>query len=91
MARLTITQVKTELDTIKPIVKELDKIIVRGNGEPSMQERLRNIENYIREDRENRKYYFRLTVGIVLTNIISLVFAAFIWFAKIYPVIVRMQ
>lgn len=72
---------------IKPLLGEHDKILVRGNGEPSLQEKLRNIEVYIREDRENRKYYSRLFISIALTNIAALFIASMIWFIKILPVL----
>lgn len=91
MARNTgttrIANVENELSILKPLVLEHDKILVRGNGEPSIQERMRNIERYIAEEKEQRKYYFRLTVSIAFTNIAALVIAAAIWIMRIAPIL----
>lgn len=88
MAKATIASLERILtEDIKPLLSEHDKILVRGNGEPSLQEKLRNIEAYIREDRENRKYYSRLFISIALTNVAALVIASLIWFIKILPVL----
>ena len=98
MAQLTIREVNSKLDAIIPIAQEAYKTLKVSNGEPSVIEKLRNIETKIDEDRAGRKeekqerqFYFRLIIGAVMTNVISLVFAAFVWFVKIYPVIVELQ
>lgn len=88
MAQATVKELERILtNDVKPLLAEHDKILVRGNGEPSLQEKLRNIEAYIREDRENRKYYSRLFISIAITNIVALIAASLIWFIKIYPVL----
>jgi len=76
---------------IKPLLSEHDKILVRGNGEPSLQEKLRGIENYIREDRENRRYYSRLFISIAVTNFAALLFASIVWFVKILPLLDKLS
>lgn len=75
------------IEDIKPMLAEHDKILIRGNGEPSLQEKLRGIESYIKEDRENRKYYSRLFISIAVTNIAALLFASIVWFVKILPIL----
>lgn len=87
MARITVAAVKKELDSMGKFVDEHDKILVRGNGQPSLQERLRNIEAFIMEEKENRKYYTRLIIGIFVTNIVGLFAATTIWIIKVVPVI----
>jgi len=88
MAKITLAEIER---IYIPRIEEHDKILVRGNGEPSLQEQMRGIQSYIKEDRENRKYYSRLFITVALTNIISLMIAAFVWFIKIYPVIEKLN
>lgn len=103
MARVTLAGLEGKVnEEILPLLKEHDKILVRGNGEPSLQERMRNIDTYIREEkearekreneeRENRNFYFRLFVTVAVTNFVTLVGAAVVWFMKIYPLLQNIE
>lgn len=85
MAKLA--DLERELGIIKPLVQEHDKVLIRGNGEPSLLEEMRNVKRYIEDEKENRRYYIRLITGIAATNVIALIFAAIAWFIKILPVL----
>ncbi len=102
MARVTAEGVQQRLNEVIPLVQEHDKILIRGNGEPSLQERMRNIDTYIKEEKalreeklkeekENRNFYFRLFVTVAFTNFITLVGVALAWFVKIYPLLQNIE
>lgn len=92
MAKTTIAIIERILnEEIKPRVEEHDKILIRGNGEPSLQEKLRGIEKYMEEDRENRKYYSRLFISITASNVIAIIIAFVIWIVRIVPVLEKIS
>lgn len=62
---------QTEFEQVQKIVYELDKIVIRGNGTPSLQERMRNVEGYISENKESFKYYSRLIASILLAQLFT--------------------
>lgn len=43
----TVKQVAGELSELKDLYKEHDKILIRGNGVPSLQEEIRTIKKFI--------------------------------------------
>src|SRR5574340_918904 len=89
-AKMTATEIAIRLKAVERDVDEHDKILIRGNGEPSLQENMRTVLKYIEKEDESRKFYSRLLVGAVLTNLVSLALATFIWFVRIYPVLERL-
>lgn len=102
MARVTAEGVQERLNEVIPMIQEHDKILIRGNGEPSLQERMRNIDAYIKEEKrlreerakeekDNRNFYFRLFVTVAFTNFVTLVGAAAVWFMKIYPLLQNIE
>jgi len=102
MSRVTAEGVQERLNEVIPMIQEHDKILIRGNGEPSLQERMRNIDAYIKEEkatrekreteeRENRNFYFRLFVTVAVTNFATLAAAALVWFLKIYPLLQNIE
>lgn len=89
--KMTIAEIEATLGVFVPMCKEHDKILVRGNGEPSLQEHMRTVLKFIKEEEESRKFWSRLVLGALATNMIGLGVAAFMWFVKIYPVIERLS
>jgi hypothetical protein len=81
--KMTTTELTVRLKAVERDVDALDRIIVRGNGKPSLQEDVRTILKFV----ESWQFWSRLVIGLVITNLLGLMFAAFIWFVKIYPVI----
>jgi hypothetical protein len=89
--KVSNAELAARLKIVEPRVEELDRIIVRGNGKPSMQEDVRTILKYISDEQERRKWSSRLMFTLVMTNLIGLSIAAFAWFVKIYPVIEQLN
>jgi hypothetical protein len=48
-------RVETILDRLEKLVDEHDKILVKGNGKPSLQETVRNVEKLVTELADARK------------------------------------
>ena len=72
-----------------------------GNGEPGMDETLREVRKFMQEadekekarDKERRDaqlYYMRLTVGTALSSLIIMLINGVVYFAKILPVLEKL-
>ena len=84
---MTAAEVAIRLKAVEHDVEALDRIVVRGNGKPSLQEDVRTIKKFIEDESESRKYWSRMVIGALLVNMISIGFAAFVWFVKVWPVL----
>jgi hypothetical protein len=92
--KMTVAEIGVRLDSVAKLVDAHDKILVRGNGEPSLQEVVRGVQKFIadlqkekEEAKDDRKFYARLVIGFAITNILSILFGALIWFVSIYPAV----
>jgi hypothetical protein len=64
---------------------------IKGNGKPGLEDRVKTVEDWMIAEKDNRKYFSRLVMGATVANIIGFVFAAIVWFVKIYPVIEKLS
>lgn len=71
------------VNTLQTEVHKHEKILIEGNGEPSLQERVRNLETYI----NSTKYWIRFLAGAILLQTISFGAAAIIYFIRLYPLL----
>lgn len=92
--KMTVAELALQVKGMAKQVDDHDKILVRGNGEPSLQETVRNVQKFIadlqkekEEAKDDRKFYARLVIGFAITNVLSIAFGAVIWFVNIYPAI----
>ena len=60
---------------------------LEGNGKPGF----RKVRDVVIEWENNRKFYTRAIVSVVITNFAALLFAAVIWFVKIYPLLEKLS
>lgn len=70
------------VETFAPVVTELQKIVIAGNGTPPMKERLNNVEKYIDgcRDKENdkkddNKWFKRYVIGVIVAQTIGIIYA----------------
>ena len=60
---------------------------LEGNGKPGF----RKVRDVVVEWENTRKFYTRAIVSVIITNFAALLFAAFIWFVKIYPLLEKLS
>ena len=82
-----ITSINTALNDLQHDVKIHDKLLVTGNGVPSIQERLRYVEEYI----DGIKYWIRLVGGAILLQTITFGIAVVWVVIKAIPILERLS
>lgn len=72
------------VETFAPVVAELQKIVIAGNGTPPMKERMNKIEDYVKgckdaekEKKEGLNKFQWILVTAIVGNIIATAFAYF--------------
>jgi len=80
MARVTLMATSEALRIVKGMVDEHDKILVRGNGDPSLQEDVRTIKRFMAS-----LQFWMTAIGIAFVSQT----AAAIWYftTHIYPIL----
>ena len=70
------------VEGIAPVVSDLQKIVIAGNGTPPMKERLNNIEAYVKgcketekEKKDGKQWFNRLVLGAIVAQTAGLIFA----------------
>lgn len=82
----TISSLNTTLQDIKNEVAEHDKILVTGNGVPSMQERMRTLEAFM----ETMKYWGRFIGGAIVLQTLGFAVATVIAVVRVLPLIEKL-
>ncbi len=78
-----INNLQDDFRELQMMQQEHDKILIKGNGVPSLQERLRNVEGFIHA----QKQVIRIIGGAILLQVITFIAAAAIAFARIVPIL----
>jgi hypothetical protein len=78
---LNVISLNTRVNDQQIKIDEHDKLLVRGNGHPSLQERVRDIEGFIKEVR----YWMKFIVGIGVAGLLGNVIAITVWVIKQMP------
>jgi|ERR1044072_6662143 hypothetical protein len=78
-----LTSLNTALNDTQHDVSVLNKLVVTGNGEPALMERMRSLEAFV----NNTKYWLRLVAGAMVLQIITLGLGAVIYFIKLAPLL----
>lgn len=78
-----LTSINTAINDLRHDVSVHDKLLVTGNGEPSLQERLRNVESYI----NGAKYWSRFIGGAVVVQTLGIFVGIIITMIRLLPVL----
>jgi hypothetical protein len=81
-----LTSINTALNDLQHDVLIHDKLLVTGNGEPSLQERLRVIESYI----DGTKYWSRFLFGAVVLQTLAFGGAVLLAVIRFLPVLEKL-
>ena len=76
------------VEAFAPVVSDLQRIVIAGNGTPPMKERMNNVEKYIEgckgADKEKKadikddsKWFRRSIVGAIVVNTLGMIYSYF--------------
>lgn len=75
------------LNNVQNKLDNHDKILITGNGNLPIVERLRNVESFI----GSIKYWTRFLVGAILIQTLTFAAAAITYFIRLYPLLVKLS
>lgn len=78
-----LTSINSSLNDVRTKVDKHHKVLVEGNGELPLVERVRNVESF----NNSLKYWMRFLVGAILVQTVAFGAAAIIYFLKLYPIL----
>ena len=91
MTKPTIAEIDTRLKAVEETVAYNNKVLIRGNGTPSLVEEVHSVVAFMNDQKESYKYWSRLLLGGMIVNIMGFVVAALVWFIRILPVLQRIE
>ena len=84
---LNVISMNTALNDMQHTVESHDRILVRGNGEISLQEKVRNLETFV----NGTKYWLRFVGGAIILQTIAFGVATIVYFVKLYPILEKIS
>jgi hypothetical protein len=81
----SLTSINTAINDIRHDVDVHNKLLVTGNGEVALMERVRNLEAFV----GGMRYWLRLVAGALMAQTITFGVAAVIYFIKLTPILER--
>lgn len=81
-----LTSINTALNDLRHDVNVHDKLLVTGNGEPSMQERLRNLEKFV----DNMMYWGRFVGGAIVIQTLAFFIGIIVAMVRFLPVLEKL-
>lgn len=81
-----LTSINTALNDLRHDVGVHNKLLVTGNGEPSIQERLRNLESYT----ETLKYWGKFVGGAIIVQTVAFFVAIVVALVRFLPLLERL-
>lgn len=78
-----LTSLNTSLNDVKHDVSVHDRILVTGNGTPSLQERLRLLEKFV----DSFQYWLRFVGGAIVLQTLAFFIGAIIALVKLVPLL----
>lgn len=78
-----LNNAQEDLRTLQAEVATLDKLLITGNGVPSLQERVRNMESFI----EGQKYWLRFVAGALIIQVIAFIVVAVTFVVRFAPLL----
>jgi hypothetical protein len=64
-----------------------EKLLITGNGDPAVMERIRNLENFVK----SFKYWTGFVFGALIIQTLAFAWAVFVALVKVLPVLERMS
>ena len=80
---VNIISMNTALNDLQHTVDEHEKVLLKGNGELPLRERVRNLEAFVL----NFKFWMRTVAVALVLQTITFGTAAIIYFLKLYPLL----
>jgi len=81
-----ITSLNTAVNDIRHDVGEHNKLLVTGNGSPSLQERLRNLESYM----DTLRYWGRFVGGAIVVQTVAFFVAIVVALVRFLPLLEKL-
>lgn len=82
----SITSINTALNDLQHKVGIHDEVLVTGNGKPSLQERIRNLEKYI----EQLQYWGKFIGGALIIQTLGFFFGIVIAIVRFLPLLEKL-
>lgn len=87
MARITVATIAERQESLSKTLAEHDKILVRGNGVPSLQEDVRNIKGYINE----QKMWIKAIALLFLGQFVAVGVSMVVLFIQVIPILQKLS
>lgn len=84
---LNIISMNTAINDLQHIVERHEKLLVTGNGEIPLVEKIRNMESFV----GGMKYWIKFLIGTILVQTISFGVAAIVYFIRLYPLLEKIS
>lgn len=81
-----LTSLNTAINDLRHDVSVHDKLLVTGNGEPSIQERVRNLEKFV----EGILYWGRFVGGAIVIQTLAFFIGIIVALVRFLPVLERL-
>lgn len=95
--RNNLISVNTSLNTLQEAAKEhevrvkkLEEVVVVGNGELALRERVRTLESFVDDIKDVMKYWGRLIGGALLLNFLGFSVGIIVALIKFLPVLEKL-
>jgi hypothetical protein len=82
----TISNINTSIQEIKTEVNTHEKILITGNGIPSLQERLRSLEKFV----DTFKYWLRFVGGAIVLQTLAFFVGVIIALVRFLPILEKL-
>lgn len=84
---LNLTSVNTAVNDLQNKVEKHHKVLIEGNGEIPLVEKVRTAEAFINAT----KYWLKFVAGALILQTITFGAAAVIYFVKLYPLLEQLS
>lgn len=81
-----ITSLNTALNDMRHDVSAHNRILITGNGEPSLQERLRSLEQFV----DSMRYWGRFISGAIVLQTLALFIGILIAIIRFLPILEKL-
>lgn len=82
----SITSINTALNDLQHTVNVHNQVLVTGNGKPSLQERIRNLEKYI----EQLQYWGKFIGGALIIQTLGFFFGIVVAIVRFLPLLEKL-
>src|SRR5574339_692040 len=82
-----LNNLQSDFREVQEEVEEHAKLLITGNGVPSLQERVRNMETFI----ESQKYWLRFVAGALIIQVVAFVVVAATLIIRFAPLLEQIK